>query len=292
MLAGFEIAKSHVILLVNAMTDRHYRIVTFPKSRLSTLDVGRYGAGRHSMFGLLEVDVTNARQRLRSLRQQGHDVSFTAWTIKCIGDCVARNPMAHAIRLHRRQLVLFEDVDIAIPVEKDMGGTAAPLPLLIKSTNQKSVLEVDREIKEAVRHDVSNEHDYILGEHSFASTALKLYYTLPQFVRLWTWRLIFGNPFRAKKHSGTVLVTTVNAIGRVSAWLLPTRSMHGLSFALGTITKKPWVHENKVQVREILNLTVSLDHDVIDGVPARRFLQDLIRDLEKGEVRLMNPIER
>jgi len=192
--------------------------------------------------------------------------------------------MAHGLRLGRRQLVLFEDVDVAIPVEKEVDGEAVPLPLAIKSANQKSMLQIDQEIKAAIGHDVTDEHDYILSTHSFDTTALRLYYSLPQFLRLWIWKLIFGNPFRSQKHSGTVLVTTVNAIGKSSAWVIPTRSMIGLSFALGTITKKPWVHNNEVKVREILNLTVSLDHDVIDGAPARRFMQDLIKSLENADI--------
>jgi len=82
------------------------------------------------------------------------------------------------------------------------------------------------------------------------------------------------------------MVTTVNAVGPFSGWIVPTRSMHGLSFALGTITRKPWVHGGQIAQREILNLTVSMDHDVIDGAPARRFIQDLIKHIENGEVRL------
>ncbi len=272
--------------------DRDFRIVSFPKSRLATVDVGRFGAGRHSMFALLEVDVSSARQRLRQLRQQGHDISFTSWVIKCIGECVANNPQAHAIRLRRRKLVLFDDVDIAIPVEKEVDSHAVPLPLLIKSTNKKSLVEIDREIKEALWHQISSEHDYILSEHTFAKGTLRLYYLLPQFLRILIWRMIFGNPFRARRHSGTVMVTTVNAIGKSSAWILPTRSMHNLSFALGTIIEKPWVVENKIEIREVLNLTVSFDHDVIDGAPARRFMQELTRVLEKGEVPLMDEIPK
>ena len=37
-----------------------------------------------------------------------------------------------------------------------------------------------------------------------------------------------------------------------------------------------------VQVREILNLTVAFNHDAIDGVPARKFMQDLVSQIEKG----------
>jgi pyruvate/2-oxoglutarate dehydrogenase complex dihydrolipoamide acyltransferase (E2) component len=31
-----------------------------------------------------------------------------------------------------------------------------------------------------------------------------------------------------------------------------------------------------------MHLTVTFDHDAIDGVPARRFVQDLVTHIEKG----------
>jgi pyruvate/2-oxoglutarate dehydrogenase complex dihydrolipoamide acyltransferase (E2) component len=34
--------------------------------------------------------------------------------------------------------------------------------------------------------------------------------------------------------------------------------------------------------REILHLTVLIDHDVIDGVPAARFVDDLVKKLQAG----------
>jgi pyruvate/2-oxoglutarate dehydrogenase complex dihydrolipoamide acyltransferase (E2) component len=40
------------------------------------------------------------------------------------------------------------------------------------------------------------------------------------------------------------------------------------------------VVDGKIQVREILNLTVLFDHDVIDGSPAARFVDKLVKRLE------------
>jgi pyruvate/2-oxoglutarate dehydrogenase complex dihydrolipoamide acyltransferase (E2) component len=37
-----------------------------------------------------------------------------------------------------------------------------------------------------------------------------------------------------------------------------------------------------VQKRDILNLTVTIDHDVIDGMPAMRFMDELVKKLESG----------
>jgi hypothetical protein len=259
-----------------------YDIIRYPKSRLPTVDLGRLAARKHVMYGLLEVDVTAARRALRLLRRQHQEVSFIAWMIKTIGDCVARNRRAHAVQIGNRKLVMFHDVDIALPVERAVEGAGVPLPVLIKTTNRKTAAQIHAEIQAAINHQIVNERDFILSEHGLSKLALRLYYALPSALRVFAMRRLFGNPFRAKTLSGTITVTTVNAIGKSSGWILPTRSMHNLSIALGTITRKPWVVDGTVQVREILNLTVAFNHDVIDGVPARRFMQDLVSQVERG----------
>ncbi|HPF52349.1 MAG TPA: 2-oxo acid dehydrogenase subunit E2 [Draconibacterium sp.] len=46
--------------------------------------------------------------------------------------------------------------------------------------------------------------------------------------------------------------------------------------------KKPVVHEDQIVIREILNMTVLLDHDIADGAQMARFISDLTKNLEKG----------
>ena len=257
-----------------------YEIIDYPKSRLATVDVGRFGRNKHYMFGLLEVDVTDARHRLRKLRQQGKETSFTAWMIKTIGDCVARNRYAQAMRWKSRKLLAFNDVDIAIPIERVIDGTGVPLPLLIRQTNRKTAQDIHREIQAAVQKSIADEKDFILSRHRFSRLALQLYYSAPQPIRLFLWSRIFDNPFRARKNSGTVMVTTVNAGEGSTGWILPSRNMHNIALSFGSISKKPWVVNGKVEVRDILHLTVTFNHDVIDGVPARKFVQDLVKIIE------------
>ena len=79
-----------------------FETIMFPRSRLATLDVGRYGRNKHYMFGLLEVDVTRARQEARHLRQSGQGVSFTAWMIKAVANSVARHREVHAVAAGKR----------------------------------------------------------------------------------------------------------------------------------------------------------------------------------------------
>jgi len=42
------------------------------------------------------------------------------------------------------------------------------------------------------------------------------------------------------------------------------------------------VVEDKVEIREVLKMTILLDHDVIDGAPMTRFLSNLSENIEKG----------
>jgi pyruvate/2-oxoglutarate dehydrogenase complex dihydrolipoamide acyltransferase (E2) component len=265
------------------MTDA-FKTITFPRSRLATLDVGRYGMNKHYMFGLLEVDVTRARQAARQLRQAGQGVSLTAWMIKAVANSVARHKEVHSVAAGKRRVVVFDSVDIALPVERAVEKGRAPLPVLIRNANSRSVQEIHGDIEAALSQDVDDESKYILGSHSFSRATMQLYYLLPQPIRLLIWRVLFGNPMRAKRHSGTVTVTTVGSSGRTVGWILPTRCMHNLQISLGSVSRKPRVVGGGIVARDVMHLTVGFNHDVIDGVPARRFMDDLVEHIEKGSL--------
>jgi pyruvate/2-oxoglutarate dehydrogenase complex dihydrolipoamide acyltransferase (E2) component len=81
---------------------------------------------------------------------------------------------------------------------------------------------------------------------------------------------------------GNVMITSVGMIGRINGWFIHT-SVHPLSFGIGSILKKPVVIDNEIKIREILNMTILVDHDVIDGAQMVRFLKELTRQIESGE---------
>jgi len=47
---------------------------------------------------------------------------------------------------------------------------------------------------------------------------------------------------------------------------------YSISITIGGIAKKSLVINDKIEIRDCLNLTLSLDHDIIDGAPVARFL--------------------
>ena len=58
--------------------------------------------------------------------------------------------------------------------------------------------------------------------------------------------------------------------------------MHTLGLTIGGMTQKPGIVDGRIEIRDYLCLTVSFDHDIVDGAPAARFSQQLIRLIESG----------
>jgi pyruvate/2-oxoglutarate dehydrogenase complex dihydrolipoamide acyltransferase (E2) component len=56
---------------------------------------------------------------------------------------------------------------------------------------------------------------------------------------------------------------------------------YSLQLTVGGIGEKPGVVDGEVVPREYLSLTVTVDHDVVDGAPAARFVQRL-KELVEG----------
>ncbi len=52
------------------------------------------------------------------------------------------------------------------------------------------------------------------------------------------------------------------------------------SVVVGGLSRRPRVVGDEIAVRDVLDLTVTIDHDVVDGPPATRFGADLRHRME------------
>ncbi|MBK7712617.1 MAG: hypothetical protein IPJ37_17885 [Bacteroidales bacterium] len=55
---------------------------------------------------------------------------------------------------------------------------------------------------------------------------------------------------------GNVIVTSLGMTGRINGWFIH-RSIHPVSFGIGSVLKKPVVTGNEIKIREILNMTIT-----------------------------------
>lgn len=249
-----------------------YTALPYPRSRLLMVDGGRLALGKHTIHGLVEFDITDARATLRRQKaERGEALSFSAFILGCLGQAIDADKQLHAYRNWRNQLILFDEVDVNMLFEVEVDGKKMIRPHILRGVNKKSTLEIHQEIR-AFQH----EH-----QSSAESKFIDWFVRLPGFARrsfLWA---LFKNPQVLKQYYGTVLVTSIGMFGTGSGWGIPAPN-HSLQLTLGGIDEKPGVLAGRIAVREYLSVTASFDHDVIDGAPAARFIQRLKQSIESG----------
>lgn len=249
-----------------------YQITPFPKSRHLMVDGGRLGRLKHTIHGLYEVDVTLARQTIAARKAHtGESLSFTAFVIACLGKAIGLDKQMHAYRSWRDRLVVFDEVDINTLFEVEVDGRQMIRPHVIRAANLKSLREIHEEVR-------AFQADHARSRESRAINWLVL---LPGFVRRGLLRLLFKNPHYLKEQAGTVLLSSVGMFGMGGFWGIPVPN-HTLQITLGGITRKPGVIEDRIEIREYLSVTISFDHDIVDGAPATRFAQRLKELIESG----------
>jgi len=260
----------------------------FPRSRNPTLDTLDWGRKKHHIPLMLEVDVTEARECMREFKARtGESLSFTGWVIMCIGQAVSEHKHVQAMRKGSKSLVLFDDVDVSIIVERsvrrsDSSSETLPMPYVVRRSNRKTVKEISDEIRTAQTESLGA-GEVQLGARRNARLT-RAFTLMPRFVRnLVVWRRLTRDPFLAKKMMGTVAVTSVGSIGKSSGygWAIPI-GVHPVVFALGSTARRPGVVGEEIAIREYLSMTVLFDHDVTDGAPVIRFIQRLNELLERG----------
>lgn len=231
------------------------------------------------IHGLIEVDVTRAREFLRDHKAKtGESLSFTAFIATCLGKAVDENKSMQAYRKGRKHLVLFDDVDVATPIERDVAGQKQPMIYIIRAANKKTFREIHREIRTAQVEEAvqawtpATDKNWVL----FLPTFLLRFF-------FWAfWCLCRTYPHVQKKVLGTVGLTAIGMFGEGAGWGIPPATPQTLYITVGGIGVKREVVDGSTAMREYLSLTISLDHEMIDGAPAARFTQRLKELIESG----------
>lgn len=236
------------------------------------VDGGRLARQKHVVHGLIEIDVSSPRQIIRTHKMRtGEGLSFTAFVIACLGYVVDMNKNMQAYRTWGEKLVIFEDVDVNTMFEVEVECRKIIRPHIIRAANKKSF----RQIHDEIRAFQSNHAG------SRESSFIDRFVLLPGFIRRLFLSYLFKSPQQLKELNGTVSLTAVGMFGSGGGWAIPATN-HSLQVTLGGLAEKPGYVNGQIEKREYLNVTVSLDHDIIDGAPAARFIQRLKETIESA----------
>jgi pyruvate/2-oxoglutarate dehydrogenase complex dihydrolipoamide acyltransferase (E2) component len=93
---------------------------------------------------------------------------------------------------------------------------------------------------------------------------------------------VMSRSHRVHDAIGTVQVTALGMFADGGGFAIAPPSLASLTVVVGGISTSPVAVDGHIGTMELLDLTVSIDHNVVDGAPATRFAADLRRTMQAG----------
>ena len=233
-------------------------------------------APKNRIYGLVEIDVSKARKFIsENEAKTGEKLSFTAWVTKCIAQTISEHPEVQAFKKGKKKLIIFDDVDVGLIVERQIKSERVAIPYTVRKANGKSFRQIHDEIRRA------QDPSAPVGFGEGLPRSVRLFLRLPGLLRKPFWWKIRSDPFMKKRFLGTAAVTAVGMFGKGGGWAIPI-GLHPVVCALGGISKKPRDPTNPAEIGEFLSMTVMFDEEVSLGAPATRFLARLSELMQAG----------
>jgi len=236
-----------------------YQIKPLTIHRRLAADAATVAKEQNAFHCLIEIDITEPRRIIKRYKEKTKEtLSFTAYIITCLVQAVDQNRYLNSF-CKGRKLIILDDVNINTFIERDINGEKIPESIVISSAQTKTYKQIHDELRLAQ----NQRKDYLnLNRANWA-----LY--IPGFIRRIIIRRVMHN-ISMMKHYGVISVSAVGKSVTDAAWFIPLGGATVL-VTIGNIFKKPALIEEKTELREYVCLTVSFNHNIVDGANAARF---------------------
>jgi pyruvate/2-oxoglutarate dehydrogenase complex dihydrolipoamide acyltransferase (E2) component len=226
---------------------------------------------KSTIHSLAETDITVPRKIIREhFDRTGEKLSFTAYIVYCLAQVINEHHHLNAFR-QGNKLITLDDVTISVLVEREFSGEKVPEPMALEAVQRMTF----REINDRVRSAKMRTGDSLGGFSGMTWIRFIPGFLLRIFVRL------ADRNIKLAKRYGKVAVTAVGMFNREPVWFIP----HGSGTVLitvGSIEKRMVFTGSGFEEREYLCLTGSFDHDIVDGAPAARFMNQFVETVKSG----------
>lgn len=249
-----------------------YRVEPFGGNRQMVAAASAVNRERNTIHLITEVDITAPRRLIADYKDRtGERLSLTAYVVACLARTLAEFPRFNAFR-KGNQLILFDDLTINVLFERAIDGENVPEAVGIQVANRKSYRQINAELRTIQQR---------TSKHLGSATGMAWIRFIPGFL-LRTFVRLASRSITMQKRFGVVAVTAVGMFGAGALWLVPLTSAT-VTVGVGSITKRPALIDGSLHEREHLCLTLSFNHDIVDGAPAARFTSHLATLLASGD---------
>lgn len=202
----------------------------------------------------VEVDVTdlvNQRNQLKDIFQKQHEskLTFTPILVDCVAHAIVKYPKIN-VSVWNDKVILKRNVNIGVATALNDGNLVVPV---IKNADRLNLVALSKSVSELASRARAN--------------ALK-----PDEIK-----------------NGTFTITNIGQFGNITGTPIINQPEVAI-LAAGVITKKPAVVEVEGQltigIRDILVLSMSYDHRIVDGALGGMFLKEVADRLQKYKIDL------
>ncbi len=202
-----------------------------------------------------EADLTELvkfRERMKELAEkEGVKLTYMPFLIKASVFALKKHPYVNAnFDDERGEIILYKEYNIGVAVATEQ-GLIVPV---VKNCERKSLLDIAREVSR------------------LSERARKRELSLSDV------------------QGGTFSITNIGSIGGLFSFPVINYPQVGI-LGFHSIKKRPVVNEKgEIVIRDMVYLSLSFDHRVIDGAEAALFMKDLIKYLETPELLFLESI--
>jgi pyruvate/2-oxoglutarate dehydrogenase complex dihydrolipoamide acyltransferase (E2) component len=229
------------------------------------------------------VDISQPRRLIQEYKRlTGERLSFTAYIVTCLARTIENHPHLNSF-ISGSNVIYLPSLTISVLIERQIDGAPIPEPLGIENCESKSYLDIHNDIRNAQR----STDEQFGGLSGVSWVRFIPSFLLKTFVRLADRNISMGIRY------GKVAVTAVGMFSKEPVWVIPHGSTTVL-VSVGSIIDRVVEVNGQFESREHLCLTVSFDHDIVDGAPAARFMSEYLEELKSGNAirELIDHMER
>lgn len=257
----------------------NFKKLPFTLERKQIVDFLKIAKAKRTASVILEFDITGVRNQIRLIkRRTGKKSSLTGYLIHCYASAISEDKSIQAYR-KGSNLIIFDDVDVSTMIEREYEGAKIPVAYVLRKANEKSIFEISTELEEA-----KNKHTADLMDHE-SSSMMQMVTNFAKRVG-WLRRIflakIFKDPFMKKEFNGTVGFSSMGMFSyNLPGWAVPM-TPQVLTAMVGGIFEKAEFVGGDIEKREKICITISMDHDILDGAQTARFIERFRKIIAAG----------
>jgi hypothetical protein len=172
--------------------------------------------------------------------------------------------------------VTHHHVDVGTMVEISTPQGPFAIPHVLRDADIREVPELTAELRRVKREPSTSSSGRWLERA--APTAIRIPGAVPAMYA------VMARSVTARQRIGTVAVTAVGMFAGGGGFGITSLTLMSLEVIVGGMSQRPRIVDGQVAIRDVLDLTLVIDHNVVDGAPAARLAAEFRELLESAAV--------